>query len=259
MEEKDIDPKTIRTYESDIANAIQHHQTSQADMVVAAEEKKHEQEQQSNVLVVHADTEPKDKIKWVKNTIMILLSLILLGGGAYIAYYFYITSPLTVKQPSTPAPAPSIVVSSIITPDLQKILDITGQTSAQISAQTEKLSLQNTLQDGGIFEIVLAKQASSTQNGKTTSVLSRITGPQFISTLGLNPPQGLTSSLTNQLMFGFYSSTTGVNGTTTTPFVILTNNFFQNAFAGMLSWEPTMASDFSGLFGVQPTKMLENL
>jgi hypothetical protein len=35
----------------------------------------------------------------------------------------------------------------------------------------------------------------------------------------------------------------------TTPFMILTTNFFQNTFAGMLAWEPTMPEDMSTLFG----------
>ncbi len=255
MEEKDIDPKTIRTYESDIANAIQHRQTSQASMVIASEEKKREQEK--NIVIVRGnDSEaPKNRNKWLKNILMIIASLILLGAGVAVAYYFYTISPLSVRQPSTPtATSTSVIVTSIITPDLQKVLDITGQTPAGIISGVMKESQANPLPNGGILEIVMGKQASSTQNGKT-STLTRVTGPQFISMIGLVPPNALTSSLTSQWMFGFYSSPNDNSaGTTSAPFVVFTDNFFQNAFAGMLSWESTMPSDFSALFGIQPAE-----
>ena len=45
-------------------------------------------------------------------------------------------------------------------------------------------------------------------------------------------------------MLGTYND----NGTAA-PFIILTNNFFQNAYAGMISWEKTMPDDLVNVFG----------
>jgi len=253
MEEKDIDPKTIRTYEGDIADAIQHRQTSQASIVVAAEEKKHREEQQGNVVIVNDNDGQKNHNSWIKNTLMIVISLLLLAAGIFVAYYFYTISPLSVRQPSTVATNPSTVtIASIVTPDVQKIVDVTGQSATGIVSQIEKESTANPLQNGGILEIVLGQQATTTQNGKTTSVLNRVTGPEFISMMGIQPPSSLTSSLSDQWMLGIYSSSS-----TTAPFIILTENFFQNAFAGMLSWEPTMPSDVSAFFQIQPAQWSE--
>jgi hypothetical protein len=295
MEEKDIDHKAIRTYEGDIADSIQHRQTSQASMVVAAQEKKHEEE----VLVVHADEAPKTRGNWLKNTLMILGSLILLGAGVAAVYYFYTISPLSVRQPTAPAPVQTAVtVSSIVTPDLQKVADITNQNPSGIINKINQVAQANQLQSGDILEIILGQEASTTQNGKVSSALERVTGPQFFVLMGLLAPDALTTSLTDQWMLGFYSasnttpvesapviiatttvatttatSTTVIATTSTstdtadteftfteppatvaTPFIILTNNFFQNAFAGMLSWESTMPSDLSAIFGITPAE-----
>ena len=255
MEEKDIDQKSIRTYESDVANAIQHHGTSQASMVVAAQEKKHAEEK---VFVVNSGTAQKKQTSWVKNILMILGSLILLAAGVGAAYYFYTISPLSVQQPVTPAATSTPIIStSIIRPDLQKVTDITNQNSSGILAKIEQQAQANVLPNGGILELILGIQASTTtQNGKTTTNFVRVTGPQFISLLGLTPPNALTSTLTNQWMIGFYSPAGDASTTNQAPFVVLTENFFQNAFAGMLGWEPTMAPDLSSLFGIPSAELV---
>lgn len=313
MEEKDIDHKAIRTYEGDIADAIQHRQTSQASMVVADQEKKHEEEEK--VLVVHADEAPKAKSNWLKNTLMIIGSLILLGAGVAAVYYFYTVSPLSVRQPAAPAPVQTAVtVSSIVTPDLQKVADITNKTPSGIINTIQQVAQANPLQNGNILEIILGQEGTTTVNGKAVSQLTRVTGPDFFVLMGLLAPDALTTSLTDQWMLGFYSAsntmpvetapviiatttttvatstisatstktatstiatttiaTTTITATTTstaaatsfysqapatvsTPFIILTNNFFQNAFAGMLSWESTMPADLSAIFGITPAE-----
>ena len=255
MEEKEIDQKAIRTYESDIANSIQHRHTSQVSMVTAEEDKKHQQEivQQQKADTATGDKIPENKIMRGKNILMILVSLVLLAAGTAIAYYFYVISPLSIQQPVTLPMNPSAVtITSVITPDLQKIIDITGKNAGEIIQQIEKESQTYPLSDGGILEIVLGTQASTTPENKTT--LIKVTGTQFISMIGLTPPNALTSALTDQWMLGFYSSGTDSAEISSTPFIIATDNFFQNAFAGMLQWEPTMPSQVSGLFGIQPTQ-----
>jgi hypothetical protein len=186
---------------------------------------------------------------------MIAISVLLLAAGIGAVYYFYTISALSVRQPSTPGSASSVTAaSSIVTPDKQKIIDVTGLDPANTLSLIEKQWQANPLSGGGILEIILGQQASTTQNGKTVMALTKVTGPQFISIIGLAPPDALTSTLTNQWMLGFYTSANNVVATTTTPFVILTENFFQNAFSGMLKWEPTMPSDLSALFGIQSSQ-----
>jgi hypothetical protein len=246
MDEKDIDQKSIRTYESDIANAIQHKSVSRVSMTMAEEEKR--QENANVVVVAQTDDSKKGHGSLVKNIFIILLSLIILAAGIGATYYFYTISPLTVRQPSQPTTPTTVVISSIVTPDVQKTLDITGQNGSGLIGTIEKQigSDSNSLTSGEILEFVFGIQSSTT--------LNRVTGPQFISLLGLNPPSSFTSSLTNQWMFGTYLPASGTVDINPAPFVILTTNFFQNAFAGMLKWEPTMGSDLAGLFGLQPSQ-----
>ena len=61
--------------------------------------------------------------------------------------------------------------------------------------------------------------------------------------MGLNPPNILSRSLSAPWMLGVY---TGADGRSST-FSIATTDFFQNSFAGMLQWEPTMADDLKQL------------
>jgi hypothetical protein len=59
-------------------------------------------------------------------------------------------------------------------------------------------------------------------------------------------------------MLGEYSDANGNKDL----FVVVTHNFFQNAFAGMLSWENVMADDLKQFFGntkpVQTTNITSN-
>jgi len=50
--------------------------------------------------------------------------------------------------------------------------------------------------------------------------------------------------LNNQWMLGTYND----NGIAM-PFIVLTDSFFQNAYAGMIAWENTMPDDLVDVFG----------
>jgi hypothetical protein len=62
-------------------------------------------------------------------------------------------------------------------------------------------------------------------------------------TLTLSLPGDLNRSLKDDFMLGIYSNQTGERR----PFLILTNNFFERAFSGLLQWEKTMAADLAPL------------
>ena len=52
-------------------------------------------------------------------------------------------------------------------------------------------------------------------------------------------PNILARSLTPSWMLGIFTD----NANNKNPFIVVTNNFFQNAFAGMLAWENVMPDD----------------
>lgn len=225
--------KPIRTYEGDIAEAIEHKKTSQVSINLAEVERQRAQGIQAS----DANGALSTSGSFGKNILKILISLLLLGGGAIGLYYLYLQSPLAAKPILTQQ---TITYPAIITPDSQKTIDIGGKNSSQLIDQI-KSQVGSELSTGKILELILYEQ----QTAQDVTTTARITGPQFISRIGLTPPDVLTRSLTDSWMLGAYK------GSETTPFIILTTNFFQNAFSGMLKWEPTMADNLSKIFTFQ--------
>jgi hypothetical protein len=231
--------KTIRTYESDIAEAIEHKKASQVSINLAEVQRQRVQ----GMTVAESDATPHGSIG--KNILKILISIILIAAGGLGGYYLYSISPLALQPIITQQTAP--LVPAIIMPDAQKTINIQGQSPAQIVSQIASQAT-SVVGEGQITELIFYQTSSPSVDGSSqTTGAIRITAPEFISMMGLTPPDVLTRSLTDSWMFGLYGGESGA-----TPFIILTTNFFQNAFSGMLKWEPTMADDLSNLFSFAP-------
>ncbi len=164
---------------------------------------------------------------------------ILVIGGIGGGYYLYTirpqgnTVPIPIKNNTS-----TVLIPSIVTPNTQEILDITGKQGAEIVTYIKQTETK--LQQYELHEIIFRKKNPSTNSGQQT-----LTAPEFISKLWLNTPDNFVSSLNPNLwMFGVDS--TGNNNSS--PFVLFTTNFFQNTFAGMLAWEPTLPLDLSSIF-----------
>jgi hypothetical protein len=170
----------------------------------------------------------------IKSIFKIVASLILIALGIWGGYYLYTISPFGKESSATVTENPTpTIIPSIVTPDRQKVVDISNDNTEQILSALSASQKSNT---AGILGIVLEKTYVST----TTSTTIQITPPEFMSEIGMNPPDAFITSLNNEWMIGFDD---------TAPFIILTTSFFQNTFAGMLAWEPTMPEDLSSLFG----------
>jgi hypothetical protein len=175
----------------------------------------------------------------IKSLFKIIISLILIALGIWGGYYLYTISPFG-RESASVTENPAIVTSnttpiipSIITPDTQKIVDISENNSQEILSKLSATQKENST---GILGLVLKE----TYVSSTTPTTLQVTAPEFMAKIGMNPPDAFITSLNNVWMIGFND---------TTPFMILTTNFFQNTFAGMLAWEPTMPEDMSTLFG----------
>lgn len=194
----------------------------------------------------------------IKTILEVLVSVILIGGGITVTYFLYIqnankntgqavqTQQSTNIQPSLP---------SIVTPDSQKIIDVTNLQVADILDVIKKPLTGTSAQSGTIHELVFQSKSG------TSTTVSTITPVQFLYQMKTNPPASFTTSLGDTWMFGIDST----GGTTSAPFILLTTNFFQNTFAGMLSWEPTIPEDLSqllnfpiGVHGTYQDRILDN-
>lgn len=219
---------SIRTYEGDVAKTITARGTSAIDMAMA--EKKRETGDE-NVLT---NSEPPTSHK---KSILIIISLVLVLAGLGGGYYLYSISPLAVVTPQVI----QTKTSSLVPSDAQAIVAIDGLTAIEIiqAIQGKISSIQN---PGTITEIV---PYTSDLNGTK----SRVTAQQMIKILKIPAPDILIRSLTPSWMLGAFTDSNNKKNI----FIVIKNNFFQNAFAGMLAWESVMPDDLKQyLFSVAP-------
>lgn len=218
----------IRTFQSDAAQAIERRNVSVATVAIAENMKKTGTSSLSNAEPQH----------YLKKFIFSVLSLILIAGGGLGAYYLYKLSPLS--QPTTSPQAAKTFLPSIVTPDSQRVLDVTGLNSGGVISQINQASNSIAPGTGLVTELLLA-----TKNTQTTGeiVMQKVSGTDAFAKLGITPPDILKRSITAQWMYGVYSDTNS-----TAPFIILTTNFFQNAYAGMIRWEGDVADDMAKIF-----------
>ncbi|MEK7184876.1 MAG: hypothetical protein AAB683_01945, partial [Patescibacteria group bacterium] len=214
--------RSIRTYESDMAYALSKKTTSVAKIVIAENMRSAENESRSN----------NSQTNTGKNVLKISISLIFILAGLAGGYYLYLKSPLAkqtvVKQENK--------IPSVITPDEQRIVSSSIQNK---SIFTSFLSSQFNRSDTGtekIIEIIPTIKTSASTTVKVNAL-------QVLKVLEFDITDTLRRSITNHWMMGVYS-----NNGQSIPFIILTNNFFQNAYAGMLKWEDTMPDEFIDIF-----------
>jgi hypothetical protein len=221
--------KPLRTYEGDVAEILAHKGTSAASIAIA-ERKKIEMEGREGT---PGPEEDKKSFRSMLKPILLLASLILLGGGAILGYYLYSQSPFS-------APAPAVTEreesTSLVPSDSQTTVKIDGLTAQAILSRI-KAEISKTQKPGSIKEISVTR----TEGG--TSV--RVSASEMAGAVGIPVPDIILRTLEPGWMLGVYAGENGGNSA----FVAVTTDLFQNAFAGMLSWESTMANDLKPYVG----------
>jgi hypothetical protein len=177
--------------------------------------------------VISNNYEPERKFP-IKNILIVLISILLVGGGGYAAYYLYTVSP--VANITAPVTVTSNTANSIIKADSHVTVPIDNTNAISIFSKVGSVIAKNT-KPNTITDIVLTEK----QNGSTI----KVSGPQMLAKFNITPPDTFIRSMTDDWMLGSYTDETGQPSV----FIITTTNFFQNAFAGMLSWEKVMPDD----------------
>jgi hypothetical protein len=231
--------KIIRTYESDVAHAVERKRASVMTIALAENMDKN-----GNSSIGTNDTSHH----YGKKIAFMFFSLALLVGGVGGGYYLYLQSPLSKKSPETTIPA---MVVGIITPEFQKTIDITNLKPTAIVSSAHTLSDAAKLQEGNIIEFLIGKQTTDQKGQKG---LIRVGGSDILDVFDFGAPDMLKRSLTDMFMFGIYADTDGKKD-----FVILTTDFFQNAYTAMIRWEPTMVADIASFFGYAPNQLIDSV
>ncbi len=207
---------SLRSYQSDMAEFIK--EKNESVLSIAAKEKKRKDEQKNEeekLIVKEKKPKPKSESFQVNFTVL-LSSILLLVGGAYIGFYIY-------ERLSLP-PTPKISYEN-------KLLPFIHQTTlANASKETIESELKKIPVESGLTEIII-----SDVNGKR---LDR--SGEFVSLVGATPPSSLLRTLRDDYAVGIISKDDKQN-----LFVILTSDDFGLTFSSMLEWEKTLARDFS--------------
>ncbi len=268
--------RSMRTYESDIAEVMSRGHTSTASMIIAKNqkedmlkrasfsrfadnkpatieipsargvgknamegaptEKKIEMAPAMQVPPV-TDDSVRQSLHIFRKSFIVIISLILIGGGVAAAYYLYKVSPLsTSKNPATKTNTPQTTTSSTKSPtgviqvDMQTIFPVDGKNASAILSGL-RTEIDKNQPMNSIREII----PTETTNGTVV----RLSATTMLSRMDITPPDILTRSLLPSWMLGVYADNNEEKNT----FVIVTNNFFQNTFAGILQWESVMPDE----------------
>ena len=222
---QDQNIKAMRTYESDFAAAMSQKNASKVSMAIAESSKK------EGVKSIKSSEKPiSAPSHFFRNTLYIILSIVIIGGGIYGSYYLYTQSPLGKSRSATPPSSTKKISAGIIPSEEQVIVNIDN-----LNAATIKDRLQTEIDKPQSFNTIKEIIPVKSQNGE----IFRVSAPEMIKIMGINAPGILTRSMDTQWMLGSYSAKDG----SVNVFIIATNNFFQNAFAGILQWEASMSAD----------------
>ncbi len=218
--------QNLHTYSSDMADAVRENEIS-VIKVALAEKAKREKEETFRI---------KSEGTGFQKFFLILGGIILLAGGIAGSYFLIKKNQEQIAAQHV-APPP---IQTFISYDTQTFIDATTAASVFDIAGLLKAPLSVSGSSGSIRALFFTK----TIDTKTTEQLSL---SDLLTALNLSAPGMLTRSL-NQYLIGTYQS----SDTTQKPHLFLmfqTQNYNQ-AYAAMLQWEPTMLGDLAPLFGI---------
>ncbi len=230
---QDPNLKPLRTYESDVAEAMARERASLATMTIAETRKKEverakvqtqTQDQQENAGEIQS---PRPHGDGAKKAFLMILILIFIGAGVIGAYYLYSKSPLA---PATPVTQEQKVAPSLVISESYAAIETDNLNVNTLKSRIEREAAKSQA-PGTIKEIIPTKTAGAQK--------MRVGGPEMIGLLDIPTPDILLRSLDRPMMIGVYANPAGEKSL----FVVGTSVFFQNTFAGMLQWESVMADD----------------
>lgn len=214
----------IRTYQSDAARSVQENKTSVVRMVIAEQGKRDKQ---------LGELSPRSS----KNIILISLSVILLIAGVLLSTYFFVKNVST----SNDTPTGVVRIKTFILTEEDFGIDVTDSNREA----TWKKSINSIKTLNPRLDTLVNIYFTETKDYLSQPEI--INTERFFSVLESKIPSPLLRSLDSEFLFGIHS----FNGNQ--PFLILKTNFYENAAAGMYSWEKDMAEEILPLFGIAPS------
>jgi len=221
--------KNIRTYQSDVAEQIKSQKTSVVQMVLEEQKKKEAKKTEKAV------TSKRNLPFFIMSIVFVIAGISIVSPGVW--YYFFKDGDIT-KIPE------DMRVESIIFAEAQKEFNISKKSKDEIinniSEEIQTLDIRLDF----IEHIYPTKEILAAEMLGEEGLRARVTAQEFFKKMEFKMPDTLLRSFGEKFMIGIHS----FNGNE--PFIILTTDFFENTFAGMLSWEKFMADDIFPLFSI---------
>ena len=223
--------KPLETFQRDIESVVQHDNVSVLSIASA------EANRRSATGEEEPETKKEKTRSLLQNIAMIAGGLIFLVGASGALAYLA-TRPTSVPVAGTATPVtPFISVDAVkeitITPDESRDTVLAGLDAAR---QATSLSL-------GLMSQLLVTESSTTPSAPP----SALSAQDFFTLIAPNMPAALARSLQPDYLLGVHV----YNGNQA--FVIANVYSYEEAYSGMLAWEPYMQQDLAPLFSYTPS------
>lgn len=218
-EETDSDARTVRTYQSDIANTIKNDNVSM--IKIALSEKK--RQEKKGVFDEAGESDRKN----LYIVIGAVFAFLVIAG--LIAGYIYLQS----ERNKVVIQAEQQKVQPLLYTETVSILNIDQINLADLFKIIEK-DKEAVMELGEMKAIVLAVGSSTEERALTTA--------EFLTLINSRAPDSLVRSLGSNFMLGVYAFTPREM------FAVFKVSSYDSAFAGMFEWEPSIESDLGDLF-----------
>jgi len=220
--------KVLRTYTSDMAEAIKKNEISVIKIAVAEKEKKDRE-------LEYTETPTPNSSK----KIFIIAGIILIITAILGSYFLF------KKKNVTEIPTQKTInIETLISYDAKESFDVTSATN--VYDLSEIIKKENQQNSGLVKALFLTK--------KINNLDEILTSKNFLSLIKATAPDTLIRSLTDKYLLGKYLTSNNKPAM----FLIFQTTDYPQAYSSMLEWEKTIAQDLFTLFNTNDQKN-ENL
>jgi len=228
--------KPLETFQHDIESVVQQDNVSVLSIATA----------EANRRAVTGEEEPEVKKQRTRslvwNSVMIAGGFIfLVAASGALAYLVARTTPVPITADTT-QPTNFIAVDAVkeitITPEEPR-----GSVLSSLNAAREATSLSL-----GLMAQLLVTESSSTSSSAAPAPLA---AQDFFTQIAPHIPPALARALKPDYLLGVHVYTGNQ------PFVIANVYSYEEAYAGMLAWEPYLQQDLSPLFDYTPSQRIQ--
>ncbi len=207
--------RPLRTYRDDVAEAVKKQRLSAVGIVA--------REQDRGARASFAEPARGSRTLAVAASVLLILAGIGAGGFAYY------TKKNTTVEPAVTA------VPSLLFVDERTHVPTDGTTTRSLLVRLKKENDAVRLTLGAIAQMYFTHGSDTAEH--------TLSAPEFLAAIGARVSAEFVRALRDEFTVGTHV----FDGNQ--PFIILTTDLYENAFAGMLAWETTLSEDLEPFFG----------